>query len=82
MMKMLSTNVVCVDGFRRCRYTAYAQGIYVLARSRRKHVGNLEPNHYRLLYEEDLPGSLRVEEHTAQLDKGKSSRVSEGIQKR
>ena len=37
-----------------------------------KHVGNLEPNHYRLLYEEDLPGSLRVEEHTAQLDKEKA----------
>jgi hypothetical protein len=30
-------------------------------------VKDLEPNHYRLLYEEDLPGSLRVEEHTAQL---------------
>ena len=29
----------------------------------------LEPNHYRILYEEDFPGSLRVEEHTAQLDK-------------
>jgi len=29
----------------------------------------LEPNHYRILYEENLPGSLRVEEHTAQLDK-------------
>ncbi len=37
-----------------------------------KRVGNLEPNHYRLLYEEDLPGSLRVEEHTAQLDKEKA----------
>ncbi|MBI4304400.1 MAG: DEAD/DEAH box helicase [Chloroflexi bacterium] len=33
---------------------------------------DLEPNHYRLLYEEDLPGSLRVEEHTAQLDKEKA----------
>ena len=32
----------------------------------------LEPNHYRLLYEADLPGSLRVEEHTAQLDKEKA----------
>jgi len=29
----------------------------------------LDPNHYRLLYEAELPGSLRVEEHTAQLDK-------------
>jgi ATP-dependent helicase YprA (DUF1998 family) len=31
--------------------------------------GDLQPNHYRSLYEEDLPGSMRVEEHTAQLDK-------------
>ena len=35
-------------------------------------VRDLEPNHYRLLYEEDLPGILRVEEHTAQLDKEKA----------
>jgi hypothetical protein len=35
-------------------------------------VSDLEPNHYRFLYEEDLPGSLRVEEHTAQLDKEKA----------
>jgi len=34
--------------------------------------GELEPNHYRLLYEAQLPGSLRVEEHTAQLDKEKA----------
>ncbi len=34
--------------------------------------GDLEPNHYRLLYQEDLPGTLRVEEHTAQLDKEKA----------
>jgi hypothetical protein len=33
---------------------------------------NLEPNHYRLLYEADLPGPLRVEEHTAQLDNEKA----------
>lgn len=33
---------------------------------------DLEPNHYRILYEEDLPGILRVEEHTAQLDKEKA----------
>lgn len=32
----------------------------------------LEPNHYRLLYEAELPGWLRVEEHTAQLDKEKA----------
>lgn len=31
---------------------------------RRDHV---ERNHYRTLYEEELPGALRVEEHTAQL---------------
>ncbi len=36
------------------------------------HWQSLEPNHYRLLYEEDLPSSLRVEEHTAQLDKEKA----------
>ncbi|BCW94145.1 MAG: DEAD/DEAH box helicase [Thermoanaerobaculum sp.] len=35
-------------------------------------VNDLEPNHYRFLYEEDLPGMLRVEEHTAQLDKEKA----------
>lgn len=32
----------------------------------------LEPHHYRLFYEEDLPGTLRVEEHTAQLDNEKA----------
>jgi hypothetical protein len=32
----------------------------------------LEANHYRLLYEEDLPSTLRGEEHTAQLDKEKA----------
>ena len=35
-------------------------------------VSDLEPNHYRSLYEEELPGILRVEEHTAQLDKEKA----------
>ncbi|MGC8744490.1 MAG: DEAD/DEAH box helicase [Verrucomicrobiia bacterium] len=34
--------------------------------------GALESNHYRLLYEMDLPGSLRVEEHTAQLNSEKA----------
>jgi hypothetical protein len=29
----------------------------------------LEASHYRLLYEDNLPGVLRVEEHTAQIDK-------------
>jgi len=33
---------------------------------------SLEPNHYRTIYATDLPGSLRVEEHTAQLDKEKA----------
>src|SRR5581483_5746735 len=33
---------------------------------------DLEPNHYRALYEGTLPGALRVEEHTAQLDKDKA----------
>jgi len=37
-----------------------------------KPLRDLEPNHYRLLYEEDLPGFLRVEEHTAQLDHEKA----------
>lgn len=35
-------------------------------------VRDLQPNHYRLLYEGDLPGMLRVEEHTAQLDREKA----------
>ena len=34
--------------------------------------GDLNENHYRLLYKADLPDSLRVEEHTAQLDKEKA----------
>ena len=33
-----------------------------------RRLSDLEPNHYRMLYEEELPGVLRVEEHTAQLD--------------
>lgn len=33
---------------------------------------DLEANHYRLLYEDNLPGKMRVEEHTAQLDKEKA----------
>jgi hypothetical protein len=32
----------------------------------------LEPNHYRALYQDTLPGALRVEEHTAQLDSDKA----------
>ncbi len=32
----------------------------------------LEASHYGLLYESELPASLRVEEHTAQLDKEKA----------
>jgi len=33
---------------------------------------SLEANHYRTIYGTDLPGALRVEEHTAQLDKEKA----------
>lgn len=33
---------------------------------------DLVPNHYRILYEEELPALPRVEEHTAQLDKEKA----------
>jgi len=32
----------------------------------------IKANHYRLLYEDDLPSKLRVEEHTAQIDKEKA----------
>jgi len=32
----------------------------------------LEPNHYRALYQDKLPGMMRVEEHTAQLDNEKA----------
>jgi len=35
-------------------------------------VRDLEANHYRLLYKDDLPGVLKVEEHTAQIDKEKA----------
>ena len=38
----------------------------------KKRLKDLEPNHYRLLYEEKLPGSMRVEEHTAQLEHEKA----------
>jgi superfamily II DNA/RNA helicase len=38
----------------------------------KKRLKDLEPNHYRLLYEEKLPGPLLVEEHTAQLDHEKA----------
>ncbi len=41
-------------------------------RLRPVNVSQLEENHYRQLYEEQLPGILRVEEHTAQLDKDKA----------
>ena len=32
----------------------------------------LAPNHYRALYQDTLPGALRVEEHTAQLESDKA----------
>ncbi len=35
-------------------------------------LADMQPNHYRLLYESKLPGKLRVEEHTAQIDKEKA----------
>lgn len=35
--------------------------------------GHLAMNHYRLLYEGELPGRMRVEEHTAQLAKNKAT---------
>ena len=35
-------------------------------------LGILSANHYRILYQEDLPDRLRVEEHTAQLNKEKA----------
>jgi ATP-dependent helicase YprA (DUF1998 family) len=38
----------------------------------RKRAVDLEPNHYRLLYQDDIPRLLRVEEHTAQLDHDKA----------
>jgi ATP-dependent helicase YprA (DUF1998 family) len=37
-----------------------------------KPLDSLDANHYRTIYATDLPGSLRVEEHTAQLDKDKA----------
>lgn len=37
-----------------------------------KPLDSLDANHYRTIYATDLPGSLRVEEHTAQLDKNKA----------
>jgi len=37
-----------------------------------KEAEEIKASHYRVLYEEDLPGVLRVEEHTAQIDKEKA----------
>jgi ATP-dependent helicase YprA (DUF1998 family) len=37
-----------------------------------KPLASLDANHYRTIYATELPGSLRVEEHTAQLDKDKA----------
>ena len=36
------------------------------------YLADLEPNHYRIMYEAELPGSMRVEEHTAQLSNEKA----------
>lgn len=38
-------------------------------------------NHYRLLYKEDLPGALRVEEHTAQIDREKAREFQRAFKK-
>lgn len=35
-------------------------------------LASLPPTHYRRLYTEELPGSLRVEEHTAQIERDKA----------
>lgn len=42
-------------------------------------VSRLEPNHYRSLYEANLPGKLRVEEHTAQLSWEKAWEFQKGF---
>lgn len=39
---------------------------------RKTRVSDLEPNHYRTLYQENLPTFLRAEEHTAQIDPEKA----------
>jgi hypothetical protein len=69
------------DALYRCDTCGRIQGVSVkglcprhrcpgtLTQTRRS---ELADNHYRLLYESELPGSLRVEEHTAQLDKEKA----------
>jgi len=44
-------------------------------------VSNLEPNHYRLLYQESLPPLIRVEEHTAQLDHEKARAFQQEFRK-
>ena len=69
-------NVILVAVSKRFRSEASVQGkvqgsvaLAALKEIRRQ---QLEPNHYRLLYEAELPGSLRVEEHTAQIDKEKA----------
>jgi len=46
-------------------------------RLRPTRVRDLEPNHYRLLYKSDLPGNLRVEEHTAQLEKERAREIQQ-----
>jgi hypothetical protein len=41
----------------------------------------LEENHYRLLYKDNLPGMLRVEEHTAQIDTEKAREFQRAFKK-
>lgn len=42
---------------------------------------DLKNNHYRLLYKEELPGRLTVEEHTAQIDKEKAREFQNDFKK-
>ena len=70
------------DVLYQCDTCARLQSVYVVGSVCTRHrcpgniheiqVKELEANHYRLLYEDNLPGVLRVEEHTAQIDKEKA----------
>ena len=44
-------------------------------------LNDCEPNHYRTLYSEHLPGALRVEEHTAQLGHEKAREFQSDFKK-
>lgn len=73
--------ITCEDNIFQCDTCGRLQTLSVHRVCPRRHcpgtlnevrVVDLAPNHYRLLYKEDLPGRLRVEEHTAQLEKEKA----------